>query len=70
MRFDLLRSSPPAFEKICDLTACTGPTPRHGTDQYNLEQPQQNGSQLRLYGPLQPFFAKTWRFGEIEPHGG
>ena len=23
---------------------------------------------LRLYNPLQPFFAKTWRPGEIEPH--
>ena len=22
---------------------------------------------LRLYGPLQPFFDKTWRPGEIEP---
>ncbi len=23
---------------------------------------------LRLYNPLQPFFAKTWRPGEIEPN--
>lgn len=23
---------------------------------------------LRLYGPLEPWFAKTWRPGEIEPH--
>ena len=23
---------------------------------------------FRLYNPLQPFFAKTWRPGEIEPH--
>ena len=22
---------------------------------------------LRLYSPLQPFFDKTWRAGEIEP---
>jgi hypothetical protein len=22
---------------------------------------------LRLYGPLEPWFAKTWRPGEIEP---
>jgi len=22
---------------------------------------------LRLYSPLEPFFAKTWRIGEIEP---
>ena len=25
---------------------------------------------LRLYGPLQPFFDKTWRPGEIEPYNG
>ena len=25
---------------------------------------------LRLYGPLQPFFDKTWRPGEIEPYKG
>ena len=24
-------------------------------------------SSLRLYNPLQPFFDKTWRPGEIEP---
>ena len=25
---------------------------------------------LRLYGPLEPWFNKTWRPGEIEPRRG
>ena len=48
-----------------------GPAPTHGPETNWIQTVPGKGwfTILRLYGPLQPWFDKTWRPGEVEPIG-
>jgi hypothetical protein len=63
---------PPAAEANADgsTTVYFGPTQPAGVKRSNWIQTMPGKGfipALRLYSPLEPFFAKTWRPSEVEP---
>ena len=70
-RFPMVGSQRPGLQANADTSVDVyfGPEPPAGNEANWLQTVPGKGwfLVLRLYGPLEPWFDKTWRPGEIEP---
>jgi hypothetical protein len=69
-RFPMVGSQRPGFHTNADTSVDVyfGPEPPAGSEANWIQTVRGKGwfPVLRLYGPLEPWFDKTWRPGEIE----